>query len=319
MIIINNKPKLIALVGPTAVGKTSGAIELAKAIEAEIISADSVQVYKYLNIGSAKPSKLELEQTPHHLIDLITPDTLFSVADYQKLAKEKIIEINRKGKIPLLVGGTGLYIQSVIDNYNFSKEEGDNQFRNKFKKIEQEKGKDYLHAILKTVDPKAASRIHKNDSKRIIRALEVYYKTGKCISDVEDKRYQKPPYDLIYLGFQLPREKLYARIESRVDQMIAKGLLEEVKMLMDLGYSENLNSLQSLGYKEMIRFLKGELNWEETIDTIKKNTRRLAKRQLTWFKRDKRIVWINKNDVYKMLEIIEGKWDILTNSKINQI
>lgn len=318
------KNKLIVIVGPTAVGKSAASIRLAQIIKGEIISADSVQVYKYLNIGSAKPSESELKQVPHHLINIITPDIPCNVADYQKLAKEKIKKINQKAKIPIMVGGTGLYVQSVVDDYSFSEEEGDYQLREKLKEKAEEKGNDYLYAKLQKVDPLSASKIHKNDSKRIIRALEVFYKTGNRISEIEDKRYLESPYDLIYLGLELPREQLYARIETRVDKMIESGLLEEVKQLINSGYSDSLNSMQSLGYKEIISYLKGEMDWEEAILTLKRNTRRFAKRQLTWFKRDKRIIWINKNkdteqDVCKMLEIIEGKWDILTNSKINQI
>jgi tRNA dimethylallyltransferase len=316
--------KLIVIVGPTAVGKTALAIELGQLINGEIISADSVQIYKYLDIGSAKPTISEQKKITHHLIDIIEPDVPFSVADYQKLAKVKIKEINAKNKIPILVGGTGLYVQSVIDDYDFSKEEGNYEFREQLKRISLEKGNDFLYEKLKKVDPVSASKIHKNDVKRIIRALEVYYKTGKRISEVKDKRYTSSPYDLIFFGLRLPRDELYRKIDLRVDQMIEEGLLEETKKLLNLGYSDKLNSMQSLGYKEMIQYLKGELDWDEAISLLKRNTRRFAKRQLTWFKRDKRIIWIDKSknikeDTYKMLEIIEGKWDILTNTRNNQI
>ncbi|MDI3540906.1 MAG: tRNA dimethylallyltransferase [Thermosediminibacterales bacterium] len=293
-----DKPPLLVIVGPTAVGKTKHAIEVAKMLDSEIISADSMQIYKYMDIGTAKPTPEERQRIPHHMIDIVEPDEEFSVADYKELAEEKIKSIFEKGKIPLLVGGTGLYVKAVIDNYFFSDASIDKEYRETLKQIALEKGGDYLHDILNKKDPAAASRIHPNDIKRIIRALEVYYQTGKPISYFE-KETQKgsTPYNLSYFGLTMSRERLYNLINQRVDDMIAKGLVDEVKGLLERGYNKELNALKGLGYKQIIGYLEGGYNLEKAIEILKRDTRRFAKRQFTWFKRDKRIKWINVEEI----------------------
>ena len=286
---------LVVITGPTAVGKSEIAVELALKFNGEIISADSVQLYKYFNIGAAKLTKEEQKGIPHHLFDILEPDQPFSVAEYQKLARKKIQEINERGKLPFLVGGTGLYIQSVIDPYEFPETTGHEEIRKKLRKIWSQGGKEELYQRLQKIDPDAAKRIHPNDFRRISRALEVYYLTGKTISSYIRKR-KKSLYNLAMIGLTRQRSELYQRIEARVDKMFADGLIEEVKSILEMGYDPKIKPLQSLGYKQVVEYLMGECDQAEAIASTKKATRNYAKRQLTWFRRADRIRWFSLSE-----------------------
>ena len=286
---------LVVITGPTAVGKSEIAVELALKFNGEIISADSVQLYKYFNIGAAKLTKEEQKGIPHHLFDILEPDQPFSVAEYQKLARKKIQEINERGKLPFLVGGTGLYIQSVIDPYEFPETTGHEEIRKKLRKIWSQGGKEELYQRLQKIDPDAAKRIHPKDFRRISRALEVYYLTGKTISSYIRKR-KKSLYNLAMIGLTRQRSELYQRIEARVDKMFADGLIEEVKSILEMGYDPKIKPLQSLGYKQVVEYLMGECDQAEAIASTKKATRNYAKRQLTWIRRDDKIRWISLSE-----------------------
>ena len=287
-------PPLVAVVGPTAVGKTEVGVLLAKAINGEVVSADSMLIYRYMDVGTAKPSEEEMCGIPHYMLDIIDPDEEYSVALYQEAAERYIKDICHKGKYPLLVGGTGLYVRSVTDHYNFSRAEINWEYRTELNRLANLQGNGYLHNLLKAVDALAAEKIHLNDRKRIIRALEVFDQTGRPISSFHDKdMYEKPKYNLHIFGLNMERSKLYRRIEQRVDQMLEQGLLEEVKSLLDRGYSTDLTSMKGLGYKEIAYYLSGTLSLTEAVEMLKRNTRRFAKRQMTWFKRDSRIKWLN--------------------------
>ncbi len=285
---------LVVIVGPTSVGKTNVSILLAKKIDGEIISGDSMQVYCHMNIGTAKPSIAEMGDVPHHMIDIINPDEEFNVAIFQKQVEDHIKTINQRGHFPILAGGTGLYVRSVIDHYDFTPPGGDSAKREELQKTALQLGNDHLVRLLNKVDPISASRIHPNDTRRLIRALEVYYSQGKPLSDYQyNCDEMEPKYRLAYYGLTMNREMLYKRIEERVDLMISRGLVDEVKELIRMGYGLNNTSMQAIGYKEIVEYLSGHTSLEEAIDKIKLNTRRFAKRQLTWFRRDKRIVWKN--------------------------
>ncbi len=283
--------KLAAIVGPTAVGKTSTSIKVAQTIDAEIISCDSMQIYKDMNIGTAKASPAEQAVVTHHLIDFVRPDEDFSVAQYQKMTKKLICDLNEKGKTPLLVGGTGLYFQSVVDDYTFFPLESRQKVRDQWNQIIEDKGMDFVYTHLRSVDPVYAAKISANDQKRIVRALEVYELTGESFSSLQKKR--ENTYNLAVVGLYLERPELYKRIDLRVDQMLRHGLIEEVKTLREKGYDLTLNSMQALGYKQVYNYLEGFLSREQMTEEIKRETRRYAKRQYTWFNKDKRIHWIN--------------------------
>ncbi|WP_066635592.1 tRNA (adenosine(37)-N6)-dimethylallyltransferase MiaA [Desulfolucanica intricata] len=297
---------LIAIVGPTAVGKTDVGILVAKALGGEIVSADSMLIYRYMDIGTAKPTVEEMQDIPHYMIDIIDPDQNYSVALYQEQAEKYIKEINSKGKYPILVGGTGLYVRSVIDHYNFSGTEINWEYRRKLNEIARIKGNLFLHNCLKEIDPETAEKLHPNDRKRVIRAMEVFKQTGRPISSYHDRdKIERPKYNLKIFGLIMERNTLYQRIEQRVDKMIERGLLEEVKWLLDHGYKTQLNSMKGLGYKEIAAYWSGELKLEESIELLKRNTRRFAKRQLTWFRRDPRIQWYNLNNYQGIHEVAQ--------------
>lgn len=305
--------KLGALVGPTAVGKTDISVRLAETIGAEIISCDSMAIYQGMDIGTAKPSKEERRRVPHHLIDIIDPSINFTVADYQHRAVERIKSISARGKLPLLVGGTGLYYQAVVDDYNFFPVESLQPVRQKWEQECGDKGLPYLFAQLLEIDPQYAARVGPNDKKRIIRALEVYDLTGQSFSSLQTKR--NNTYQLAVVGLDLERSLLYARIGERVDKMIADGLVDEVIRLREQGYDRTMNSMQALGYKQVGSYLDGEVDYLQMIDTIKQETRRYAKRQYTWFRKDHRINWINLEDyadagqiVEKICEFMDGQF-----------
>ena len=292
-----NKKKLVVLTGPTAVGKTKLSIELAKKIGGEIISADSCQVYKHMDIGSAKIRPEEMGGIPHFLVDELEPSEEFNVVVFQQKTKQYMKEIYERGHIPILVGGTGFYIQAVLYDIHFSQDDDNHQIRKELESMASEKGPEYMHEELRKIDPASANAIHANNVKRVIRALEYYKLTGQRISEHnEEQRNNESPYDFSYFVLNDHRELLYERIDKRVDEMIAEGLVDEVKHLKELGYDRSYVSMQALGYKEIFGYLEGEISLDEAIYIIKRDTRHFAKRQITWFKREKEVLWVNKPD-----------------------
>ena len=290
-----NNP-LIILTGPTAAGKTKLSIELAKTINGEIISADSMQVYKHMNIGSAKIRPEEMQGVKHYLVDILEPTEDFNIVLFQKYAKQAITEIYEKGKVPIIVGGTGFYIQSVLYDIDFQEGDEDTSLRTELEQLARDKGVEYLHNMLKACDPKAAQAIHANNVKRVIRAIEFYRQTGSKISEHnETEREKKSAYDSCYFVLTDKRERLYEKIDQRVDRMMEAGLVNEVKQLMNMGCKRDSTAMQGLGYKEIISYLVGEITLEEAVYIIKRDTRHFAKRQLTWFRRERNVIWINKD------------------------
>ena len=291
------KKPLIILTGPTAVGKTKASINLAKAIGGEIISADSMQVYRHMDIGSAKITPEEMQGVKHHLIDVLEPDEEFHVVKFQRLAKKAMEEIYAKGKIPIVVGGTGFYIQALLYDIDFTENNEDTAYRRELEHIADTKGAEYLHEMLKAVDEKSAQNIHANNVKRVIRALEFFKQTGQKISEHNEKeREKKSPYQFCYFVLNDIREHLYKRIELRIDEMLKEGLVAEVEMLKEKGYTREMTSMQGLGYKEILDYLNGVFSLEEAVYILKRDTRHFAKRQITWFKREKDVIWINKDE-----------------------
>lgn len=288
---------ILVIVGPTAVGKTRIAIELAKELNGEIISADSRQIYKGMDIGTAKPSKDEQAAVKHHMLNVVEPDEHFSVGEYKRNA-EKIIEgIWQRKRLPIIAGGTGLYIRAVIDGL-WEGPKADYELRDKLKKEEETFGKGYLYKKLKEVDPETAEKTKPNDLVRIVRSLEVYYKEGKTISHFHRLHgFQEKNYNIMFIGLTMDRGRLYKKIEERVDEMINSGLIDEVKALLKKEYNENISSMTGVGYRQAIGYLKGDYNLEEAVRLIKRNTKRYAKRQYTWFNKDKRIEWSNIDDI----------------------
>ena len=288
------KLPLVILSGPTACGKTSLSIDLAKRINGEIISADSMQVYRGFDIGTAKITEDEKDGIPHYLIDELDPTEEFNVFEFQSRARKYIADISSRGKIPMIVGGTGFYIQSVLYDIDFSDESDDKTYRHELEKLAAEKGSDYLYQQLLECDPDAAKEIHPNNTKRVIRALEFFHETGQQISEHNKIQQQKEsPYNYAYFVLNRPRHILYERINRRVDLMMEEGLPNEVSCLLEKGYGEDLLSMQGLGYKELIPYVKGNTTLDEASDLLKKNTRHFAKRQITWFKREKDTIWID--------------------------
>ena len=299
------KKPLIILAGPTAVGKTKLSIALAKAINGEIISADSMQVYKKMDIGTAKIMPEEMDGVPHYLIDVLDPKEEFHVVLFQKLAKEAMEEIYAKGKVPIITGGTGFYIQALLYDIAFDNNDGDMAYREELEELAKEKGAEYLHNMLAEIDEEAAKSIHANNIKRVIRAIEFHKQTGRKISEHNEEERQKvSPYNFVYFVLNNDRQVLYERIEKRVDIMLEQGLVAEVEALYKEGYDSNLVSMLGLGYKEILAYLKGEYTLEEAVYILKRDTRHFAKRQLTWFKREKEITWVNKNEFNSEEEIL---------------
>lgn len=290
------KKPLIILTGPTAVGKTKASIGLAKAIGGEIISADSMQVYRKMDIGSAKIRPEEMEGVRHYLIDVLDPAEEFNVVLFQQMAKQAMNEIYANGHIPIVVGGTGFYIQALLYDIDFTQEEEDNSIRTELETIVKEKGAEYLHHMLQEIDAKSAESIHANNVKRVVRAIEYYRQTGQPISEHNERERQKEsPYVFAYFVLMDERQRLYERIEKRIDLMIEEGLLNEVKALYEEGYTRDMVSMQGLGYKEILDYLDGKLTLDEAIYILKRDTRHFAKRQITWFKREKDVCWIDKS------------------------
>ena len=313
---MNEKQPLIILTGPTAVGKTALSVALAKRVGGEIISADSMQVYRYMDIGSAKIKPEEMEGVSHHLIDVLNPDEEFNVFRFQEMAKEAIRGIYERGHVPIIAGGTGFYIQALLYDIAFNEEEGASKIRTRLEAEAATLGNEVLFERLKAVDPESAEIIHPNNTKRLIRALEFYEINGSKISaHNQTEREKESPYQFCYFVLNDDREKLYARIEQRVDEMLKEGLTDEVKRLKDMGFHRNMVSMQGLGYKEILSYLEGECSLEEAVYLIKRDTRHFAKRQLTWFRRERQVIWVDKPsfgyDNERILEFMESYYSTI--------
>lgn len=308
-----NKPFILAVAGPTASGKTSLGVELAKEYNGEVISADSMQIYKGMDIASAKPAEEEMQGIPHHLIDFLDRGTVFSAADYVKLANEKIREVLGRGKLPIIVGGTGLYISSLLDNVKFSEGGSDESYRAELYDFAAKNGNEALHARLAEIDLEAAESIHPNNLVRVIRALEVYHVTGRTFSELKsESRLEESPYDSMIIGLDYAdRQVLYNRINLRVDEMVGNGLIEEARELWQ--ESGMKTAANAIGFKELIPYFENTMSLEECIDKIKQETRRYAKRQLTWFRKNERINWIILGEFDKKYEILEKSKKCIAN------
>lgn len=309
---------LIILTGPTAVGKTELSIALAKAVGGEIISADSMQVYRHMDIGSAKIMPEETGGVPHHLIDVLEPTEEFNVVVFQKLARKAAEEIYGRGHIPVLVGGTGFYIQALLYDIDFTENDEDTELRRSLSKLADKEGADALYERLRAVDPESCENIHKNNVKRVIRAIEFYEKTGRKISaHNKEQRKNESPYRFAYFVLNDSRERIYQRIDKRVDLMMECGLVDEVRALQGLGCHGGMVSMQGLGYKQILSYLEGEISMDEAVYLIKRDTRHFAKRQLTWFRREKEVTWIQKDVFdYDSQKILGFMQDFLREKKI---
>ena len=289
------KKQLIILTGPTAVGKTAASIGLAKAVNGEIISADSMQVYRTMDIGSAKITPEEMDGVPHHLVDVLEPEEEFNVVRFQQMAKDAMEGIYKRGRIPVIVGGIGFYIQAVLYDIDFTESDGNPAYRRELEQAAAEKGPEYLHEQLEKIDPRSAEEIHANNVKKVIRALEFYHQTGQKISEHNARQREKSsPYDSAYFVLTDDRAALYDRIDRRVELMMELGLLDEVRRLKERGVKRESTAMQGLGYKELLAYLDGEYPLDEAVRIIKRDTRHFAKRQLTWFRRERDVIWIDK-------------------------
>lgn len=314
---MNRKPFVI-LTGPTAVGKTELSIALAQRLGAEIISADSMQVYRHMDIGSAKITRSEMRGVPHHLVDELSPFEEFHVVRFQEMAKHCMEDIYARGKLPLIVGGTGFYIQALLYDINFTEQESDHTYREQLEAEAEARGNEYLHRRLAEIDPDSAKAIHPNNRKRVIRALEFYHKSGQPISQHNEAEHQKEsPYNSAYFVLNDERERLYERIGLRIDRMLEQGLVQEVQRLKEIGCTRDMVSMQGLGYKEILSYLEGELSLEEAVYILKRDTRHFAKRQITWFKRERDVIWVNKPDFdYDDGKILEYMCQVLQEKSI---
>ncbi len=312
------KQPLIILSGPTAVGKTALSIELAKRVNGAIISADSMQVYKHMDIGSAKIMPEEMDGVKHYLIDELEPSDEFNIVVFQQKAKAALEEIYANGQIPIVAGGTGFYIQALLYDVDFDNQDCDEEFRAELELIAKEQGNEVLHERLREIDPVSAEKIHANNVKRVIRALEFYHLTGKPISEHNEAEQQKEsPYNFAYFVLTDDRENLYKRIDMRVDIMLENGLVEEVQKLKDMGYHRDMVSMQGLGYKEILDFLDGKCTLDEAVYVLKRETRHFAKRQLTWFRREREVIWLDKQKYnYDETAILEDMCRILNTKEI---
>lgn len=297
--------KIIAVAGPTASGKTALAIEIAKKYNGEVVSCDSMQIYKHMDIGTAKPTPEEMEGIAHHMIDVAEPFENYSVADYVKAARECIDDIISRGKLPILAGGTGLYMDSVIKNIEFSEDCKAEGLREELQKIADTEGAERLHAMLKERDEEAAEKIHPNNIRRVIRAIEVCVTTGKTFTEVSRNSRKEPIYDALIFGLEYERDVLYARINRRVDMMVEAGLIDEVEKLKDMGLRDEHTAMQAIGYKEFAEYLNDEASLSDAIEKVKQESRRYAKRQLTWFKRNPSIIWFMLQEDYSLDKICE--------------
>lgn len=311
------KKKLIILTGPTAVGKTATSISFAKRIGGEIISADSMQVYRHMDIGSAKITVEEMEGVPHHLIDVLEPSEDFNVVRFQQMARKAMEEIYSRGHIPIITGGTGFYIQAILNEIDFEDTEENTKFRMVMNELAEEKGNEYLHEMLRQVDPKSAEQIHPNNRKRVIRALEYYEQTQSPISEHnEEQRTKQSPYQFVYFVLNRDRKELYERIDKRIDIMLEQGLLEEVKWLASAGYTKDMVSMKGLGYKELLTYLDGECSLEEAIYRLRRDTKHFAKRQLTWFRREREVTWIEMKQYSSTEALVNALIQICKERKI---
>ena len=291
-----SKKPMVILTGPTAVGKTELSIKLAKAINGAIISADSMQIYKYMDIGSAKITPREMQGIKHYLVDELMPEDDFNIYRFKQMAQEALEEIYSESKLPIIVGGTGFYIQGLLYDIDFTKQDGDMSYRHKLQKFADENGAHALHELLKDIDPVSYETIHENNIKRVIRALEYYEQNNEPISKHnEQERTKESPYNFAYFVLNDMRQNLYNRIDKRVDIMMEEGLLDEIQKLKNMGYTKDMVSMQGIGYKEMLRYLDGEYSLEDAVEKVKQESRRFAKRQLTWFRREKEVIWIDKD------------------------
>lgn len=315
---VNQKKPLIVLTGPTAVGKTKLSIALAKAVHGEIISADSMQVYRYMDIGSAKIRPEEMQGVPHYLVDVLKPEEEFHIVRFQKMARQAMNEIYAKGKIPILVGGTGFYIQAVTRDIDFTEASQEDWYRKELEELAEKKGAETLHQMLEQVDPVSAGEIHANNVKRVIRALEFYHQNQVPISaHNQEQKERQSPYQLAYFVLNAPRDILYERIDRRVDEMLKSGLVKEVETLKRMGYHRGMVSMQGLGYKEILAYLDGECTLEEAVRILKRDTRHFAKRQLTWFRREQDVLWVNKDAFsYEENKILEYMLSILRDRQM---
>lgn len=312
------KKPIVVLTGPTAVGKTELSIQLAKVIGGEIISADSMQVYKYMDVGSAKITPEEMDGVRHYLVDELEPFDEFHVVKFQEYAQKYLNEIYAHGKIPIIAGGTGFYIQALLNDIDFTEQESDSAYRKELEVLAEEHGNQYLHDRLKEVDPESAEAIHPNNRKRVIRALEFYQETGRKISEHNAKEQMRTsPYNFAYFVLNDERSHLYKRIDARVDKMIEDGLEAEVRRLKEMGCTKDMVAMQGIGYKEMLSYLDGSYSLEEAVYIIKRETRHFAKRQITWFKRERDVIWLNKNEFdYKNEAILAYMIKILKEKAI---
>ena len=312
------KKPIVVLTGPTAVGKTELSIQLAKVIGGEIISTDSMQVYKHMDVGSAKITLEEMDGVRHYLVDELEPFDEFHVVKFQEYAKKYLNEIYAHGKIPIIAGGTGFYIQALLNDIDFTEQESDSAYRKELEALAEEHGNQYLHDRLKEVDPESAEAIHPNNRKRVIRALEFYQETGRKISEHNAKEQMRTsPYNFAYFVLNDERSHLYKRIDARVDKMIEDGLEAEVRRLKEMGCTKDMVAMQGIGYKEMLSYLDGSYSLEEAVYIIKRETRHFAKRQITWFKRERDVIWLNKNEFdYKNEAILAYMIKILKEKAI---
>ena len=306
---------LAVIAGPTGVGKTASSIEIAKKLDGEIICCDSMQIYKGMDIGTAKVTAEEAQGIPHHMVDIVPPEQNFSVCDYARMCKEQIEDISRRGKLPIMVGGTGLYIDTVVDGIDFADSCTDESYRREMEALAESKGCEYLHSLLADVDAESAASIHPNNIKRVIRALEYYKFTGKPISEHNRESKLTPsPYRYSYICLTRDREELYRRIDMRVDIMLSDGLVDEVKALIDAGVPSDCTAMQAIGYKEVAEYLAGDTDIDTMVETLKRNTRRYAKRQLTWFRRRSDVDFVNLSEetdcVSRCIELIKRRCDI---------
>ena len=300
------KPKIIVICGPTGIGKTAVGIQLAEKLGGEIINADSMQIYRYMDIGTAKPTVDEQKRVPHHMIDIVDPDEDFDAVRFAQMAREKAMQLHHKGILPVIVGGTGLYIKALLQGL-FRSSPVNPAIRVRLNQEAAENGSRFLYERLEQVDPDTADRLHPNDAYRIIRALETIESSGRSISEHhQEHRFADEPFDALKIGLQMDREKLYDRIDRRVDMMIEAGLLDEVKKLLSMGYSAGLKAMQSIGYRHMADYIEGRLTWDECVRTLKRDTRRFAKRQFTWFGADRDIQWYELDQLNGMIRLVEG-------------
>ncbi|BBI33642.1 tRNA dimethylallyltransferase [Cohnella abietis] len=304
----DDRPLLLVLVGPTAVGKTALSLQLAKALNAEIISGDSMQVYRRMDIGTAKLMPEDREGIPHHLIDICEPDHPFSVSEFQSLCTQKIQDIHSRGRLPFIVGGTGLYVESVCYGFQFQNIGVNEAYREQMRAFALTNGPEALHERLAVIDPLTAAKLHYNDEGRVIRALEVFHMTGKPLSEQQDQSRgddKKSPYRLCIIGLTMDRAELYHRIEQRIDDMMAAGLVEEVSVLLKEGIPREAVSMRGLGYKEIVAYLAGEMDYDAAVEILKRDTRHFAKRQLSWFRHMKALEWVHIEKEEKMSELFQ--------------